>query len=414
MCAKYLFITQSDLSPQDSNGRTLRDVFGYVQESEIYSFCTKRANKRLTNTNTFCVGESELFRKKEFHKNPTTTTNNYLSSFSKLKKNPLTCLLRNLAWNLSFIFWRKTYKKWLLSIKPDYIIFNPGDFLFMSRLSIYTSKLLKKKLIIYNTEDYYFKTWNYLHSENGFNWLYPLFRRKLIKTYNRLFDNSKLVLHNTAELSEEFYNVFPQNKHLAIYHPSTIQMTDGDLKGNLLKQFYYCGTLDKKRDITLLKFAEILKEIIPNMKIIVNGPASLQTIKRMKEFSNIEYLGIIEYSEVVRQIKKRQILLSLNSLDQYDLADKKHAFSTKMSDYIASKNIIFHISLANDEYSAILNRKLGFASSNFEEVKKNLSELKVILDSNVNPFEKNMDDFYETFLSPQNVYSKIKNEVDHL
>ena len=66
MGKKYLFITQSDLSMEDSNGRTLRDVFGYVENSDIYSFCTQRKNPLLSSNQVFCIDQNRLFKKSKF------------------------------------------------------------------------------------------------------------------------------------------------------------------------------------------------------------------------------------------------------------------------------------------------------------------------------------------------------------
>ena len=44
---RFLFITNSDLSDTDANGRTLRDVFSFVDNNNLYSLSIKRTNKQL-------------------------------------------------------------------------------------------------------------------------------------------------------------------------------------------------------------------------------------------------------------------------------------------------------------------------------------------------------------------------------
>ena len=411
---RYLFITQSDLSEQDSNGRTLRDVFGYVENQNIFSFCIKRNNKMLTAKQTFCIDQNKLFRKKNIHreapKDPKLGINNI---DNRAKKNPMTCLLRNLAWEISFFFWKARFKKWIKFVNPDVIVFNPGDFAFMHKIAVYASRTLNKRLVIYNTEDYYFKTWNYLHDERGFKHFFPLFRKQLLKAYDKSFSASKLVIHNTNGLCDEYSRVFSNMKHIVIYHPSNliVDMVERN-NGVIAKEFYYCGALDKGRDKTLILFAKSLGRILPDALIIVNGPSPKESLNEFNRYSNIKYDGIVEYQEVSNNLLKKRILLSINSLDEYQLKDKKHAFSTKLSDYIASFNIIFHISLPNDEYNTIKKNKIGFVASNETEINDNLQILCNCLATNINPFENNMIEFYKEYLSPKKTYDFVCKEVE--
>ena len=109
---------------------------------------------------------------------------------------------------------------------------------------------------------------------------------------------------------------------------------------------------------------------------------------------------------------KNRVLLSINSLDAYHLKDKKHGFSTKISDYIASFNIIFEISLPNDEYYVIKDNNLGFVASNEDEIVANLQKLSNCLATNTNPFKDNMIEFYDKYLNPENTYKFVRKEVE--
>ncbi len=414
MGKKYLFITQSDLSMQDSNGRTLRDVFGYVDNKDIYSFCTNRKNPVLSAKQTFCIDQNRLFKKKRIHRDADSET--LLKSKTidgRNKKNPLTCILRNLAWNMSFVFWKSKFKKWIRQINPDVIVFNPGDFAFMHKIATFASKIANKKLVIYNTEDYYFKTWNYLHDERGFKKLYPAFRKQLVRAYNKSFNASKIIMHNTPGLMSAYSAVFKSTKHAVVYHPSNLIAKEADSSNMpITSEFYYCGALDKGRDKTLILFAKLLERVIPEALIVVNGPAPKECLKVFSKCQNIKYEGIIEYQEVSRNLLKKRLLLSINSLDEYQLKDKKHAFSTKLSDYVASFNIIFHISLANDEYNVIRDNNLGFVSSCETEIINNLQKLSNCLEKNVNPFKDNMVKFYKRYLNPISIYNFVRKEVE--
>ena len=66
---RFLFITNSDLSDTDANGRTLRDVFSFVDNKNLYSFCIKRTNKQLSADHVFLADESKIKKGREFKKN---------------------------------------------------------------------------------------------------------------------------------------------------------------------------------------------------------------------------------------------------------------------------------------------------------------------------------------------------------
>lgn len=405
---RYLFIMQTDLYSANSNGRTIRDVFRYVKDKNIFSYSISRYNEKLSSEQTFCIDENRLFKLKKIHREADECKK--ITIVRRIKKNPLTCIIRNMLWSISFLSWKEEYKRWIKEVNPDYIVFNPGDFIFMHKLASFTSKYLKKKLIIYNTEDYYFKTYNYLHDENGFKNLYKYFRKMLVNAYIKSFNSSRLVIHCTDELKVEYNQVFDNLKHVAIYHPSELI---GNIENNIFeKQMYYCGYLDKGRDAVLISVANILYEIDPEFIIEVNSNTDNQTILKLQNCKNIKYSGFVPYNIVKNKITKSTVLLGLNSLNQYHLIDKRHAFSTKSSDYIASFNIIFYVGLPNDEFNAIKNNNLGFVSDNLNDVRDNLLQLCLLIQNKENPFKTNMINFYNRYLKSEKINGYVKRYIE--
>jgi len=416
MSKKYLFISQNDLALEDSNGRTFRNVFNYVNIENIYAFSLIRRNEKLNANQVFYIDESRLFRKKKIHysikKKEKSNTQTFRNS-RKIKKNPLTMLLRNLLWSISFYHWRHRLRNWLEEINVDYIIFNPGDFAFMHRLAGYVSKVLRKKIIVYNTEDYYFKTWNYLHDERGFKRLYPIFRKQLLKAYRYSAKHTSIAFHNTEELMLIYKMEFPFVTHYVAYHPTMLAMNLETKKIDDTTNFYYCGALDKGRDKTLLIFAKILKEIMPNVKIIVNGKVPLDCTDEINNAENIIYKGFIPYDKVTETLKQNHLLLSINSLEKYHVKDKKYGFSTKIADYIASLNLIFHIGVEGGiEINTIKKYQLGYVATNEEEIVKNLISLKLNIKNNKNPYMNNQKTFYENHLNYYKVARQVQERIE--
>lgn len=105
MGKRFLFINNTDLADTDSNGRTLRDVFAFVDNENLFSFCTVRKNKNLEPSHAFFIDESNIFKPKAFlktiHSSATSTiVDANIDKKKKTKKNPLTCMLRNIVWNV--------------------------------------------------------------------------------------------------------------------------------------------------------------------------------------------------------------------------------------------------------------------------------------------------------------------------
>ncbi len=402
MDKKILFISTTDLADTDSNGRTLRDVFGFFEKKNIFCFCTHRKNKDLDKFNAFCVDESKLYRfginNKTIHRNvkDTCEPEKKYKGF-KNKKNPLTCLLRIFLWNFFWFIWKNKFKKWVLSISPDYIVYNPGDFPFMHKLATWTSKILKKKLIVYNTEDYYFKTWNYLHDDRGFKFLYPTFRRKLRKSFDKMITKTSLFICNIPGLTDLYSSSFPNLKCYTCYHSSSLKSIDKEtVNQHSFKDFYYAGDLGKGRDETLMTFSKKLSNILPDSKIYVNGTLGRKfTIDDFKNTNNIIFKGFCSYQEVSSNLLKDYVLLNLGFLNEYDAKDKRYGFSTKLGDYISSGNLIIHFGLECEE-SRILNfNKLAFVADNEEKLVMCLKQIK---EGRKNPFYINQLKFKKYFL----------------
>ena len=407
---KFLFIGISDLDDSDSNGRTLSDVFSFINNDDIFCFSLKRNNVNLCNSNVFTIREVDIMRIKfkRYNHNPVSPIKNN-DNHNRSKKNPLTCLIRTFLWKFSFLFWRNAYKMWLLETKSDYIIYNPGDFPFLNQLAVYTSKVLNKKLIIYNTEDFYFKTWNYLHKERGFGFLYPAFRKKLVSSYNKLMKQAFLCLYNVPGLTDIYSRQFPKIKHDTIFHSSQLKPVNNRLKG---KNFYYCGDLGKGRDKTLLFFSSQLQKVLPSSKIIVNGKIGRNySEKELSTIGNIAFEGFCPYKEVAKKIVSGDyILLSLGFLDDYNAKDKMHGFSTKLGDYIASGRLIVHVGKESEEFNILLNYGLGFVCEKEEQLFKTL---EIINSLDINPFFNKQMDFSHNFLSQGNNKERIKVLINY-
>lgn len=419
MGKKVLFINNSDLADSDSNGRTLRDVFSFVKDEDILSFCITRKNPSLKRESVFFANESLLFHPLKMKKGALSTPIPAINAkteknigINRPKKNPLTCILRNAAWRITFLFLKGEYKKWLFKNNPDYIVFDPADFLFMHHVASYTSKILKKSLILYNTEDYYFKEWNYLHKENGFGFLYPLFRKKLIRCYKKTFSLTKICFHNVTGLRDKYKEEFPEVKHLLAFHPSKIRALEKPFVSTSYRDFYYCGSLDKGRDETMLLLAQTLKDHYPKAKIYFNGRSMRQfDDKAIERLGNVVNLGFCPYDEIKKKLNDSLILVSIGSFDAYNAKDKYHGFSTKLSDYISSLNPIIHIGPEGEELHILKDNNLAYICKNKGKILDTLKDLFSSLQSQKTDKYMSQREFYIKYLNPETVSAEVQKAI---
>lgn len=414
MADKVLFIG-SDLATTDTNGKTLRDVFAYLELNDCYCFTSKRENQVIPPKNVYFANEKLLFRpfkiKKHIHDVPSSNKVVNFNNAKKIKKNPLTCILRNMAWSFAFLFFKSSYKKWLKQNNFDYIVFDPGDFLFMHKIAYFTSKFLNKKMFLYNTEDYYFKKHNYLHKERGFNFLYPLFRRKVIKSYKKTFSKTSICFHNTEGLCDQYAKEFDKVQHLVVYHSSQI-IPNQNRDYATYKNFYYCGNLARGRDVIFLQVCQAIKKIMPESKIYVNSYyIRSYNEDNISKLGNIVHLGYTSNDEIQRRLNDNFILLNCNPFDSYNAMDKVHGFSTKLSDYISSLNPIFHVGPPGDETNTLEKYNLAYICKTTDDIDDSLLKLKSDLKDGCYSLDKNQINFYNTFLDANKVSKYVKKVI---
>lgn len=105
------------------------------------------------------------------------------TTVKKPKKTPLTLLLRDFLWNRRG--WRKAVNAWIDEFSPDAVLLQAGDSPFMYRWAAEIADAKGIPLVVYNSEDYYFKKHDYTRSRGFAPLFYPLFRRMLRKEIRR-------------------------------------------------------------------------------------------------------------------------------------------------------------------------------------------------------------------------------------
>lgn len=258
----------------------------------------------------------------------------------KLRKKVAAVMARNLVWNLGC--WKnRQFWEWVRDFDPQCIVFQSGDSTFMVRLAYDLSVKLNIPLILYNSEDYYFKEENYFNDRALDNFLYKAF---FIRDYRRRFRKLMERAAHSVYICPSLKELYDEEFH----RPSTVLMTATHVtcgEGNRTaddpaaekKVFSYLGNLGLKRYESLVEIANALNRIDPAYQLDVYGRASAEAcVRAFAACPNIRYKGFVSYDEVVAIMKQSDLLFHAESFDPAIVDQLRYAFTTKIADSLAS------------------------------------------------------------------------------
>ena len=166
--AKVLVISNTCFSRTESNGRTLGNFFlGWPQDSLAQFFLTG------TPDGYYCSRYFQVSDRQAL--NALLGRGNIggevcavdcgnvppaANSGRKTARNALTMLCRNAIWKSGA--WRKCgFWQWVDSFRPDIVLLQAGDCAFMFNLAVETARCQNARLVIYSSEGYYYKDFDY-------------------------------------------------------------------------------------------------------------------------------------------------------------------------------------------------------------------------------------------------------------
>ena len=377
---KVLIISNNCLSRNGSNGKVLAEMFGEFDKESMAQFYIHNENPDFSLCSDFyrltdkqAVKSLVPFLKAggavEHCESGEEGAEDNAATQRQGHHNALIFLIRDIIWSLGF--WRKNFFKWALERKPDLVFFQVGDSSFMPLLAVKTAKKLNVPLVLYCTENYYFKEHNYF-TDKRFAFCYPFFRRRLVKAFKKLIEASACQIYNSEFLAELYENEFGK-KGEVIYQATSLKTFEKPT-GNDIYKFTYAGNLGLGRHISLIKIAEVLSPINKYYKLDVYGNASPEVASALDKCESINYHGAVPYSEVVSVMQKSDFLFHTESFDPEMIKDSKTAFSTKIADSLVSgRNFVLYAdkSLACTRYLLKYNCACVITEENELESKLN-------------------------------------------
>lgn len=338
---RVLIISNNALNKANSNGRTLMNLFCSEDSESLAQFFLQgepdfEACKNYFSASDSAVLKAVLKRRSAGRAVEKSEPQSQAMPESgkvkkKMPKNPLTMLIRNFFWSRKC--WRKNFYNWVDGFKPECVLFQAGDAPFLYNISLEIARKYGVPLVIYNSEDYYFKDYNYFRDSGITGAFYPTFRSILKKAVKKALDYAAISVYISEDLKDTYDKEFGKNS-VAIYTATEVEPAFAENKKPV---FSYLGNLGVNRHIGLVKIAKALNKINPDYKLDVYGKISDDNIKQAFDACDaLNYCGLVGYERVKEVIAESLLVFHTESTDPFYCRDIRHGFSTKIADSLAS------------------------------------------------------------------------------
>lgn len=340
---RVLIVSNDCLSKTSSNGRTLRNfLVGWPKEKLAQFYLQPGTPDPAVCANGYRVSDGQALRAflgkgcangvvtaRESADEPAAA-----SGGRGVSRNAATMLVRELVWN-SRRWMTADFHRWTEDFHPEVILLQAGDCGFMLRLAEDLSARFGAPLVIYNSEGYYFKDYDYFRAKGPAHWCYPVFAGYLRRCYRRTLPRAARSVYNCAPLEQTYDRAFGL--------PSETICTATELRPrqaepeNAVFRAAYLGNLGVGRHEGLIQIAQALHALSPELYLDVYGGFPTDEVRQaLSACPAIRYRGIVPYDQVLRVMEESDLLVHTEGFDDFYREDSRFAFSTKLADSLAS------------------------------------------------------------------------------
>lgn len=338
---RVLLISNNALSLGSSNGRTLRNfLVGWPKESLAQFYIHADTPDFDVCGNYYCVTDGQALRAflgKGKSGGVVTEAHKTEGEPSNLKqsrgRNAKTMLARELIWN-SKRWGYKDLARWVEKFDPQVLLLQAGDCSFMFKLARKLAKKHRIPLVIYNSEGYYFKKFDYFRATGLAHRLYPVFYSQFCRQFRKTMKMASQTIYICEALQQDYDKEFFGPSH-TVYTATGV--TAGNKKSREGFVTSYLGNLGVGRHEPLIAIANALQEIDPTLHLDVYGKAPNEQVQAaLERCPGICLKGFVPYEQVVEVMQQSDLLVHGESQDPFYREDLKYGFSTKIADSLAS------------------------------------------------------------------------------
>lgn len=364
MSPRVLIISNTPFHLSDSNGRVLGTLLKGVSNKDKMQFCVNGASvSSALIENSYRISDKivlkGLFSRKIIAtKLPCDVPAGTGTQKARgINRTAFTMLARDLLWK--FCMRRSEFFELAEQFKPDIVLWQYGDSGFMADLARLIAERCNAKIAVFTTEDYYFKTWDYL-SKKDKSFAYTLFSCEMKRANKRFFARASLCIANTPQLAEQFKSAFGCRIE-TIMNSSELRKIREDQNEQVENRIVYAGNLGINRHLSILKIAEVLKKIDPAIRFEVYGHPNESVAEAFQAAHNIKLMGFRSYQEITDIIQSSRLVIHTESFEEFYRYDLQAAFSTKITDALASGTPLFMFAPDNlAETSYLMENKCAF------------------------------------------------------
>ena len=338
---RLLIVSNECLSNMTSNGRTLQNFLIGWPKDRIAQFCIRKEFPDNSVCSNYYYVSDRAAMKAFLRRKPATPqepgkqtmVQNCRNPGKTKRRNAVTMLLRNVVWN-SMCWAGSGFHEWIDRFSPEVILLQAGDCAFMLRLARKLAEKRQIPLIIYNSEGYYFKKYDYFRSSGLAKLAYPLFYRQFCSEFDKTVQMARKSIYSCEKLKIDYDAVFGLPSEV-VY--TATQMVAADKQYNEPLCISYLGNLGVGRHESLIAIGNALQSISPELKLDVYGKVpSADVEKAFLNCAGIRLKGIVSYEEVLRVMHESDLLVHAENFAGFYREDLKYAFSTKIADSLAS------------------------------------------------------------------------------
>lgn len=341
---RVLIISNNCLSQADSNGRTMQNfLVGWPTEKLAQFYIQNSLPNFSVCRNFFRVTDGQALRAflgKGISGGPvkeeaSSSHSGSIGGRKKHKRTALAMLLRETVWN-SRRWYGAELQSWLDDFAPQVVLLQAGDCGFMFRLAEDVAQQYNAKLVIYNSEAYYFKPFDYFRAKGLAHWAYPLFRRAFCRQFRKTISKAAYSIYLCEKLREDYDREFGLPSEV-IYTATAQAPHTQEWERSQGFTVSYLGNLGVGRHEPLVEIATALQEISPDLYLDIYGKIPNDTVRQAFEScSGIRYKGFVSYEQVVEVMRGSDLLIHCENFSKFYREDLKYAFSTKIADSLAS------------------------------------------------------------------------------
>lgn len=384
---KILVIAHNSFSDVLNNGKTLESLFKNFKkenlaqlffsenESPDFDFCDNYFKvtdidvaKGILKSREFCG--KQIFKASENITMAQRQKGTIVKLFDVAKKyaDKIT-LFRDYLWGLKT--WKsKNLFQWIENFNPQAIFYVGGDSGFSHEISVFLSKKYNIPLAVYFTDDYLI----FPKYRNPIDYLQ---RQRMKNFFAKSVGHASLCYAIGDLMAKEYTNHF-KKEFLPIMNSIEIQEYVPYNESNKKIVFSYFGGLHLNRWKMLAKFAEALPEGVVNVYSIAKPDQ--QIAERFKE-AGIIFKGAVSGDNLQKAILESDVLLHVESDDDYNRSLTKLSVSTKIPEYLMSGRMVIGFGPKDVASMQIISQnEVGLVMSSNLTKNELSSELKKIVE----------------------------------